>query len=55
MKVVRLSALRICHIYPTGDMPDNHLCYGRIRSIKNSSNSTGNRPLDLPAFSEVPQ
>jgi hypothetical protein len=28
---------------------------GRIKSLKNSSDSIGNRTLDLPAYSAVPQ
>jgi hypothetical protein len=47
-------------------IPGTHFCYrlsraqghnptGRIKSLKNSSDSIGNRTRDLPAFSAVPQ
>ena len=66
MNVVRLSALGTGRIYPSGNIPGTHFCYrltqpqghsaaGRIMLMKNSNNTIGNRTLDLPAFSAVPQ
>jgi hypothetical protein len=43
MKVVRLS------------QPQGHSAAGRIMSMKNSTNTIGNRTRDLPACSAVPQ
>jgi len=62
MKVVNLSALRIGRLYPPGNIPGTHFCYrlsrpqghsaaGRIRSMKISSDTIGNRTRDLPACS----
>ena len=66
MKVVRLSALCISHLYHPGNIPGTHFCYrliqpqghsagGRIMSMKNANDTFGNRTRDLPAFSAVPQ
>jgi hypothetical protein len=51
---------------PPGRIPGTHFCYrlsrpqghnatGRIKSLKNSSDSIGNRTRDLPVRSTVPQ
>jgi hypothetical protein len=66
MKVVRLSALRIDHFYPSGNIPGTHFCYklirpqghsttGRIMSMKNFNDTIGNRTRDLPVCSAEPQ
>ena len=56
MKVVSLSALRTGRLYPTGNVPGTHFCYTlRIMSMKNSSDTTGNRTSELPICSAVPQ
>ena len=66
MKVKRLSALRTGRLYPAGNIPGTHFCYrlsqpqgprvaGRITSMKNFSDTIGNRTRDLPACSAVPQ
>ena len=66
MKVVRLSALRTGRLYPPGNIPGIHFCQrlsrpqgysaaGRIMSMKNSSDTIGNRTRDLPTCSAVPQ
>jgi hypothetical protein len=66
MKVVRLSALRTGHLYPTGIIPGTHFCWrlsqsrghsaaGRIMSMKNSSDTIRNWTRDLPLCSTVPQ
>ena len=66
MKVVRLSALRIGRLYPSGNIPGTHFCQRlsrtqghseaeRIMLMKNSNDTTGNRIRDLPACSAVPQ
>ena len=66
MKVVRLSALSTSRLYPPGNIPGTHFCYGlsqpqgqsatgRIMSMKNSNDTIGNRTRDLPALSAVPQ
>jgi hypothetical protein len=60
MKVVRLSALRTGRLYPPGKIPGTHFCLrlsrpqdhsatGRIMSMKNSSDTIGNRTRDVPA------
>jgi hypothetical protein len=65
-KVVRVSALHTGRLYPTGNIPGTHFCYrlsrlqghitaGRILSMKNSSDTIGNRSRYLPACSTVPQ
>ena len=65
MKVVRLSALHTDRLYPPRNIPGTHFCYrlsrpqghsaaGRIMSMKNSSDTIGNRTRDLPACSAVP-
>jgi hypothetical protein len=65
MKVVRLSALRTGRLYPQGNIPGTHFCHwtsqsqghsaaGRIMSMKNCNDTTGNRTRDLPACSAVP-
>jgi hypothetical protein len=51
---------------PPGNIPGTHLCKklsrpqghsaaGRIMSMKNSSDTIGNRPPDLPLCSAVPE
>ena len=66
MKVVRFSALRTGHLYPPGNIPGTHFCQrlsrpqghsaaGRIMSMKNSSETIGNRTRDLSTYSAVPQ
>ena len=66
MKVVRLSALRTSRIYPQEIFlvlisvrgwvqPQGHSAAGRIMSMKNSSDTIGNRTRDLPTCSAVPQ
>jgi len=66
MKVVRLSALRIGRLYPSGNIRGTHFCYrlsrlqgdsaaGIIVSMKNSNDTRGNRTRDLPACSAVSQ
>ena len=68
MKVVRLSALRTGGLYPPPpgnipgtrfyyrlSQPQGHSAAGRVMSIKNSNDTTGNRTRDLPACSAVPQ
>jgi hypothetical protein len=64
--VVALSALRTGRLYIPGNIPDTHFCYKlsqpqshsaavRIMSMKNSNDTIGNRTLDLPTCSAVPQ
>jgi hypothetical protein len=64
IKVFRLSALRTGRLYPPGNIPGTHFCYrlsqlqghsaiGRIISMKNSSDTVGNRTL--PACNAVSQ
>jgi hypothetical protein len=64
MKVVRLSALCVGHLYPPGNIDETHFCYslsqpqshsaaGRIMSKKNSNDTIGNQTHDLLAFSTV--
>jgi hypothetical protein len=64
MKMVRFSALRTGSLYPPENIPATYFCYrlsqphchsaaGRIISIKNSSDTIGNRTRDLPACSAV--
>ena len=66
MKVVSLAALHTGNPYPPGNIPGTHFCYrlslpqghsaaGRIMSMKNSSDTIGNRTRDLSACSAVPQ
>jgi len=66
MKVVRLTTLSTGNLYPPRNNPGTHLCWrlrrpqlynaaGRIMSMKNSNDSVGDRTLDLPACSGVPQ
>ena len=66
MKVVSLSAQGTGRLYPPENIPGTHFCYrlsrlqdhsaaGRIMSMKVSNNTIGNRTLDLPACSAVPQ
>jgi len=66
MKVVRLSATNTGRLYPAGNIPGTHFCYalcrpqghsdaGRIMSLKNSNDITGNRTRDLPTCSAVPR
>ena len=66
MKVIRLLALCTGRLYPPGKIPGTHFyqrlsrpqghnATGRIKSLKNSSDSIGNRTHDLPACSAVPQ
>jgi hypothetical protein len=64
--VVRLSALHTGRIYPQEGFlvlifvkrlsrPQGHNATRRIKSLKNSSDSIGNRTRDLPIYSAVPQ
>jgi hypothetical protein len=66
MKVVWLSALLTGRLYPPGNIPgtnfywrlsqpQGHSSAGRIMSMKNSSDTIGNRTRDLRACSAVPQ
>ena len=66
MKAVRLSALSTGSLYPPGNIPSNHFCYrlsqpqdygtaGGIMSMKNSSDTIGNRTRDRPVCSAVSQ
>jgi hypothetical protein len=66
MKVVMLSDLCTSHLYPPGNIPGTHFCWRlsraqghsaarRIMSMKNSSDTIGNRACDLPACSALPQ
>jgi len=65
MKVVRLSALCIGHLYHPGNIPGTHFCkrvsrpqgqiVTRIMSMKNSNDTIGNQIHDLPACSAVSQ
>jgi hypothetical protein len=66
MKVVRSSALRTGRLYPQErflvlisvkrlSRPQGHNTTGRIKPLKNSSDSIGNRTRNLPACSAVPQ
>ena len=66
MKVARLSALRTGRFLPPGNIPGTHFCQrlsrpqghsaaGRTMSMKNSSDTIGNRTRDLPTCSSVPQ
>ena len=66
MKMVRLSVLRTGRLYPPGNIPGTHFCYRlsrpqghsaarRIMSMKNSTDNIGNRTLDIPTRSPVPQ
>jgi len=66
MKVIRLSALCSGHFYIPGDTPGTHFCFrlnqpqghsvaGRMKSMKNSNDSTGNQTCNPPACSTVPQ
>jgi hypothetical protein len=64
--VVRLSALHTGCLNPPENIPGTHFCWrlsqpqdhspaGRIMSMKNSNDTTGNRTRFLPACSAVPQ
>jgi hypothetical protein len=63
MQVVRLSALRTGRLYPQegflviisvkAESTPRHNATGRIKSLKNSSDSIGNRTRDLPVCSAV--
>ena len=66
MKVVRLSALRTGRFLPPGNIPGTHFCWRlsgpqghsaarRIMSMKNYSDTIGNRTRDLLTCSAVPQ
>jgi hypothetical protein len=66
MKAVRLAAIRTGHLYLPGHTPGTHFCQrlsrpqsrsaaGRINSMKNSSDTSGNRSRDFPACSAEPQ
>ena len=63
--MVRLSTLRTGRLYPPEiflalisvkdlSRPQGHSAAGRIMSMKNSSDTIGNRTRDLPACSAVP-
>ena len=60
------AALRTGRLYPPVNIPGNHFCWrlsrpqgrsadGRIMSMKNRSDTIGNRTRDLPTCSSVPQ
>jgi hypothetical protein len=66
MKVERLSALRIDHLYPEGDIsaahfcerlsrPQGHSATGRFMSIKIPDDPIRFRTLELPACKQVAQ
>jgi len=66
MRAVGYSALNTSRLYPPGNTPSTHICYrpsrpqdhsaaGRILSMKNSNDTSGNQTRDLPAGSAVPQ
>jgi len=66
MKVVKLSALHTGRLYAPGNIPGTHFflrlsqphghsAAGRIMSMKNFNDTTGNRTHDIPACSAVPQ
>ena len=66
MKVVRLSALHTGHLFSSENIPGTHSVKrpsqpwghssaGRIISMKNSSDTIGNRTHSFPACSTVPQ
>ena len=66
MKVARLSALRTGRLYvqegflvlisvTSLSRPQGHNATGRIKSLKNFSDSIGNRNRDLPVCSAVPK
>ena len=66
MKVVRLSALRNGRLYPPRNIPGTNLCWtlsqpqghsaaGRIMSMKNCSDTIGNRTRELPTCCLVRQ
>jgi len=66
MKEVRLSALGTGRLYPPGNNPGTHLCQrlsrpqghsaaGRIMSMKNANDTSGNRTRHLLACSAVSQ
>ena len=61
-----MSALRTSRLYRPGNIPGTHLCErlsqpqghsaaGRVMSMKNSNDTTGNRTHDLQVRSAVPQ
>jgi hypothetical protein len=65
MKVVRLTVLRTCRLYPPANYPGTH-CYrlsqpqghsaaGRIMAMQNSNNNIGNQTRDLPVCTAVLQ
>ena len=66
MKAVRLSALRTGRLYHPRKTPGTHFCQWqsrpqghnaveRIKSMKNLRDPMGNRSLELPTCSAVPQ
>jgi hypothetical protein len=61
MKLVSVSALSTGRLYPGThfrhrmSQPQGHGAAGRIMSMKNSSDTIGNRTRDLPTYSTVPQ
>jgi hypothetical protein len=59
MKVTKLAVICIDRLYPLTPPPAVDPAgpseVERIKSVKNPSNSTGNRNYDLPACSAVPQ
>jgi hypothetical protein len=52
--MVRLLAQQTGLLYPPGNIP-GHNAAGRIKSMKNFSDTIGNRTCDLPVCSAVPQ
>jgi hypothetical protein len=66
MKVVRFSNLSSGRLFSQGDIPGTHFCWrlsrleghgvaGRIKTMKNSSITIGNRAHDLRDLGTVPQ
>jgi len=56
--MLRLSALSIGQLYPSGNIPGTHFRHSAARmitSMKNCNDTIGNQISDLPACSTVPQ